>query len=242
MNTILKAATRGVFAAGLFAAHVAIAQEAPPADATKPPATTAAEAPGGLEVACDVPGLEVKIDGNSVGRTPLRVGSLTPGTHKVELTQLDGQPLVKEVAVQSGMVARWEAVVAGGAVIGPSDMNAPVAVKEAAPVETKKSALPLSFGKYVFWALEPFAWAAAVLTGVALLTTAVTLVLVRGSVPIIGPQLAAIGDLPWRGVQLGAALTTLILGAITIALFVFPTLPLVQTVLGKREDAAPSAS
>lgn len=70
----------------------------------------------------DVPGAEVVIDGESVGRTPLTLADqLTPGEHRVEFRQEGRAPVTQRVDVRAGEVTRVGAVMgsAGTSAVEP---------------------------------------------------------------------------------------------------------------------------
>ncbi|HSB61205.1 MAG TPA: TonB family protein, partial [Vicinamibacteria bacterium] len=74
-------------AALLAAAAVLGTRLRAPATATAPAsAEPAGQTPGGIEVATEPPGAEVRIDGSSMGRTPITLSGLEPGSHTVTVS------------------------------------------------------------------------------------------------------------------------------------------------------------
>lgn len=61
---------------------------------------------GGLEVTSKPPGARLYVDGKVQGKTPLRLTGVPTGRHEVRLIGADGVPVVRQVTVVSGEVAK----------------------------------------------------------------------------------------------------------------------------------------
>ncbi len=61
---------------------------------------------GGLEVTSKPPGARLYVDGKIQGKTPLRLTGVPTGRHEIRLIGADGVPVVRQVTVVSGEVAK----------------------------------------------------------------------------------------------------------------------------------------
>jgi hypothetical protein len=67
---------------------------------------------GRIEIACDVEGAAISIDGTTVGVTgedPLVVGHVRPGTHAIEVTHAERRPFTETILVATGETAQLDA-------------------------------------------------------------------------------------------------------------------------------------
>ncbi len=65
-----------------------------------------APAPGALRVKSDVSEVEVSLDGKSAGKTPLTVGAVAAGAHRVTLTKPGYEDREEQVMVEAGATAK----------------------------------------------------------------------------------------------------------------------------------------
>jgi hypothetical protein len=208
----------------------------PPAEEPALPAPAVAAVPaagtGSLEIVTDVPGADAFVDGNRVGKTPLRVDGLTAGTHRVSIGREGGAPLQRDVVVTGGQVARVDAIIAGGPArtapgsLGEGNANA----VPAAPAQTSKSPFSLPGRDFFSTFLDqPWAWAAAGVSFV-LLVSAALLWSFSGpsSIPVVGSYLSGLGTVNgtvWTVVRVGVFAAAVVVGLLALGLFIYPSLP-----------------
>jgi TonB family protein len=94
--------------------------------------TRTAPATGAADVSSTPPGAIVKIDGTSVGLTPLRGRKLNVGRHRVELAAEGYEPFTASLTVKEGQTARLEAPLVAHIVAKPS-LKPPPPTPVAAP-------------------------------------------------------------------------------------------------------------
>jgi TonB family protein len=92
-----------------------------------------APATGAADVSSNPPGATVKIDGTSVGVTPLRGHKLNVGRHRVELAAEGYEPYSASLTVREGQTARMEAPLVPHVVAKPSPKLAPTPVPAPTP-------------------------------------------------------------------------------------------------------------
>ncbi|HEV7498726.1 MAG TPA: TonB family protein, partial [Vicinamibacteria bacterium] len=92
-----------------------------------------APATGAADVSSNPPGATVKIDGTSVGVTPLRGHKLNVGRHRVELAAEGYEPYSASLTVREGQTARMEAPLVAHVVAKPSPKLSPTPVPAPTP-------------------------------------------------------------------------------------------------------------
>ncbi len=226
------------------------ADAAPPADPPAPAAQPAASAPadaaptlpapaagpGSLEIVTDQPGADAFVDGARVGKTPLRVDGLAEGAHRIQVSREGGAPAVRDVTVLPGQVSRVDIILAGGPVrpqSGTLGAQDPQANPQQAPQAAGGSKFGLPGREFFATFLEqPWAWAAAGICAVSLLTAAVLWTLSSPqAIPVVGPSIPVLGgdattaSRIWLGVRLTALGVAAFFGVVALLLFVWPSLP-----------------
>lgn len=119
----------------------------PPAAASPEPAVVAAAATGGLQIDTQPTGATVLLDGEDVGRTPLKLDAVKPGRHVVTLST-DSATVRRNVRIEAGKVVTLDVPVYSGwvAIYSPIPLHVTESGRSLGTTETTR--LMLSPGRH----------------------------------------------------------------------------------------------
>lgn len=157
---------------------------------------------GSLEIATDVPGAQVRVDGEAAGTTPLTVGAIRSGVHQVEVTAPGQAPVTRTVTIKDGTSAVIYLQVSSGSVATPSVTPNP---------EPKPSVVDASreFGLSILGL--PWSALAVGATFGLFLMAAVFLTTQPADAPLLADAEVDISKQTWRAL----GLTSLVMGALS---------------------------
>lgn len=178
---------------------------------------------GALEVESAVPGLWVVLDGQAHGRTPLRVLGVSPGLHTVEVRTGQLPVFHSSVEVNGGQTVR---------------VQVPGAPRSG--LERLWDMVPRMPAMKMLLA-QPWAYAAAALTGLTVVASGVMWTSTPQRVPVVGALPFPMEDWQWTALRWGSLAAVGTLACLTLALFVVPTIPAIQalTDAGAPAEAEP---
>jgi hypothetical protein len=218
------------------------AEPTPSGDLPAPLEKPAAEGWGAIEVLTDPPGATVALDGQVVGKSPVRIDRLPAGPHTLQLAVDGGAPVTKTITVAAGVTSRLEQNLTGnpnrpqGATLG-----------EPAPPPPKKSGSFFGGEFFGSFLTQPWAWVAAGVAGLALLAAALLWTTsTPASLFLVGTYLKDVRPEAWKALQVGSLVVAAITGLIAVALFIWPSLPFskyftfdeVKKLVGKKDEKA----
>ena len=185
------------------------------------------------------------LDGQAVGKTPVRIDRLPVGQHTLQLAVEGGAPVTKKIVVAAGVTSRLEQNLTGN----PSRPQG-AAMGEPAPPPPKKSSSFFGGEFFGSFLTQPWAWVAAGVAGLALLTAALLWTTNSpASLFLVGTYLKDVNANTWKALQIGSLVVAALTGLVAIGLFIWPSLPfakyvsfgeLKKLVGGKDQKPAPT--
>jgi hypothetical protein len=171
---------------------------------------------GVLQVVSATPGAWVRVDGDVLGRTPVRVAGLAAGAHRVEVA---GAHL--DVEVQDGTLTQLSAGKSGLQVVAPAPVAAPTLEAERLPAPDWDALRGML--------AQPWAYAAAAFTGVSLLGAGVLWTATPERFPVVGSLPVQVAPWQYTALRWGSVAVVAAGAMLTVALFVIPSLPWVRS-------------